>query len=98
MLRIRLPQRGHRRPTTISLTRGVTTAPVDDGLTLFGVDGTVYHLNATGAAVLAALTGGGVDHAVDVLAARYGLTVERARTDVDVLLADMAKRGLVSGR
>lgn len=98
MLPIRLSRRGRRRPAQVRLARGVSTAAVEDGLTLFGAAGAVYHLNATGTAVLAALTAGGIGHAVDALTARYGLDAERARADVTALLGELRNHGLVSGQ
>ncbi|WP_373290094.1 PqqD family peptide modification chaperone, partial [Longimycelium tulufanense] len=70
MLRIRWPHPARRPPTAIRLAPGVSTAPVDDGLTLI-TEGTIYHLNPTGAAILAALTDGGIEHAVATLTSRY---------------------------
>lgn len=63
-----------------------------DGLTLLDERrGMIYHLNQTGAVVLAALLDGGAVAAVAALCVRYATTVQIAQRDVtrllDVLLA-----------
>ncbi|MGH3697049.1 MAG: HPr-rel-A system PqqD family peptide chaperone [Pseudonocardiaceae bacterium] len=77
------------------------TAPVDDGLIL--VDnrhGTVYHLNRTGAVILAALTdtGGTIESAIATMVDRYRIDKDQARADVIALVYDLRARGLVISR
>ncbi|MGH3830342.1 MAG: lasso peptide biosynthesis PqqD family chaperone [Pseudonocardiaceae bacterium] len=77
------------------------TAPVDDGLTLLDIRrGTLYHLNRTGAVILAALIddGGTVESAVTTLVDRYGIGEHQARADMTALVDNLRARGLVTGR
>jgi hypothetical protein len=79
----------------------VVTAPVDDGLTLLERRrGALYHLNHTGALILAALIddGGTVESAVTILVDRYSIGEDRARTDVIALIENLRVRGLVTSR
>ena len=69
---------------------------MDDGLTLLDErGGMVYHLNHTGAVVLPALLGSGVEAAATVLCARYFVTAKIARRDVTRLLDELLALGLV---
>lgn len=77
------------------------TAPVDDRLIL--VDnrrGTVYHLNHTGAVILAALIDGGgtIESAITTMVDRYSIDEARARADVTALVHNLRARGLVINR
>lgn len=79
----------------------MVTAPVDDGLTLLDKRcGALYHLNHTGAVILAALIddGGTVESAVTSLVDRYGIGEEQARTDVTALVESLRVHGLVTSR
>ncbi len=76
-------------------------APVDDGLTL--VDnrrGTLYHLNHTGAVILATLIDGGgtVESAIAAMVNRYRIDEVRARADITALVHNLRARGLVISR
>lgn len=62
-----------------------------------GRRGTIYHLNPTGAAILAALLAGGIERAVATIIGQYGITETRARADVGVLIQDLRHRRLIIG-
>ncbi len=77
------------------------TAPVDDGLTLIDKrHGTLYHLNNTGAVILAALinNGGAVESTIATLVGRYDINEDQARADVTTLVENLRARGLVVSR
>lgn len=78
------------------MAHGVSSASVDDGLTLLDEQrGMIYHLNHTGAATLSALLGSGVETAVSALCARYDVTAETARRDVTSLLDELLAHHVV---
>ncbi len=74
------------------------TAPVGDGAVVMQVDtGVSYSLNAVGAWVWEQLaTPAGVDQLCEGLTDRYEVTEERARKDLEGLLADLQRTELVS--
>jgi Coenzyme PQQ synthesis protein D (PqqD) len=72
---------------SVSLARGVSSTPVEEGLTLLDErHGMIYHLNPTGAVALTALLDGGTEVAVAALCARYATTAPTAHHDVTELL------------
>jgi hypothetical protein len=69
---------------------------VDDGSArLIDLDGAFYAASRTAAEMLQGVLTDGVDLTIDRLAERYALSRERIRTDLETLLADLAKRGLI---
>lgn len=80
--------------------RTVVTAPVDDGLTLLdNRHSALYHLNRTGAVILAILIDdGAVESAVITPMDRYGIGEDQARADVTALVENLRMRGLVISR
>jgi hypothetical protein len=69
---------------------------VADGLTLLDEHrGMIYHLNQTGAVILAALLADGAEAAVAMLCARYTTTAYTAERDVVKLLDSLVAHRLV---
>lgn len=97
---MRLPLWGRRTRTGTRLLPTVVTAPVDDGLNLLDKRrGILYHLNHTGALILATLIDGGtVESAVTILVDRYAVGEDQARADVIALVENLHVRELVTSR
>ncbi len=74
------------------------TAPVGDGAVVMQVDtGVSYSLNAVGAWIWEQLAvPAGVDQLCDGLTERFEVSEERARKDLEALLADLERTELVS--
>jgi hypothetical protein len=75
----------------------VVTHDIDEGLLVVNLDtGKTWKLNHVGAAVCRGLEqGADVPRIAAELAARYGVPVETIRRDIDTLVADLHKEGLV---
>lgn len=77
---------------------GVTERRIDDAVFLVGPDDvSVYHLNATGAAIWHLLEEPtGIEEAIKLLANAFPDTpAARIREDVEVLMAELARREFV---
>ncbi|MBI3687090.1 MAG: PqqD family protein [Actinobacteria bacterium] len=78
---------------------GVSSTPMDDGglVLLREKSGRLYRCNPTAAAMWTALLehDGQPDAASRSVAERYGTGSARVRADLDVLLADLQRTGLV---
>ncbi len=81
----------------MKLKDGVVMTETDYGAVLLDeVGGEYWALNATGSIIVGKiLAGSGQDAVAGLLAEKYSVTAERARTDVAVLLRDLTNRGLI---
>ncbi len=69
---------------------------VDDGSArLIDLDGALFAVSRTAAEMLQGVLADGVDATIGRVAERYALPPERIRSDLDALLADLSKRGLI---
>lgn len=69
---------------------------VSDGMTiLHNRSGMIYHLNRSGAVVLAALLDGGIEAATATLCAQYTTSAQTAHADVTQLLDALLAHRLV---
>ncbi len=79
------------------LSNDVATTDTDDGMVLLHQrTGRYWQLNATGAFVLhRLLNDGGVDQIATELAENHGIDPQRAREDVEAVIAQTRQAGLV---
>jgi hypothetical protein len=87
-----------RLPTRARLRRGVLTTLTENGMTLIGTGGQVFHLNVSGRLAVEALANGDVAAAVTALRDRYGLSHQRAESDLARLLGQMRAAQLIRTR
>jgi Coenzyme PQQ synthesis protein D (PqqD) len=83
---------------TLRLRPDVSAADTEYGTVLLDESSGVYwHLNVTGAAILAILCSGGTRHdAVRKLVAEFDVDLDQARRDVDAMIAALSHEGLTS--
>ncbi len=78
------------------LPAAVVLHVVDDGSArLIDLDGALFAVSRTAAEMLQGVLADGVDVTIGRLAEFYALSPERIRGDLEALLADLSKRGLV---
>lgn len=82
--------------SSVRLGRDVVILPVDDGSArLLDLDGSFHALSRSGYELLAAALQEGPAAAADRVAALYGVEAARVRADLDRLLADLGRKGLI---
>src|SRR3712207_21356 len=80
----------------ISLARDVLLLLVTDGTArILDFGGGFYALSAVGAAMLVETLDRGTASATEAIAARYGADARQVREDVDRLLDELRRRGLI---
>ena len=78
----------------------VVTRELDEGVLLVNLEtGQTWKLNHVGAAICRGIEqGGDLPRVVDELAGRYGVDAATVRRDIDLLVAELRKQGLVGPR